>query len=124
MEVQRLFPAGTRAKLLFGIDDLSFQGDLDNGSVPEELRRLFKDNDVLLSRNVAVVIKKKGSEWRITDDQIYAFYIVKKEGGKLNVYEPRYIDLIPQKSVPFRSRKWLAMQFEDPEIRDEMASRR
>lgn len=114
------FQRGKGPKLLFGIDDLSFQSDLDNRSIPEGLRQQFKYNDIPLSRNVAVVIKKDGKEWNLVNDQIYAVHIIKKEDGKLNVYEPRYIDLIPQNSVPHASRKWLAMQFHDPEIQDEM----
>ena len=74
--------------LLFRIDDPNLlQSDLDNSNISEELTRRFKENRIPLSDDVTVVIEEKGSKWLILDEQMYTVYTVRKEEGKLNIYE-------------------------------------
>jgi len=113
------FKRGEEPKLLFRIDDPNLQRDLDNNNISEELREKFEENRIILSDSVTVVIEEKGSRWLIFDERMYTAYAARKEGGKFNIYEPEYMDLIP-----LTADKCLAIQFEDPEIQDEMEDAR
>lgn len=61
--------------------------DLDSGGVPGELRKKFADEGIVLSESVTVRPEPKGGSWRITDGA--QAYVVKREPGKLNVYDAR-----------------------------------
>lgn len=71
--------------LLFNIG-LEFQGDLDDGSISDELRQEFGNNGVSLAQNVMISIEKEGSEWLITDEDGNKQYTVRKEESELNIY--------------------------------------
>lgn len=75
------------AKLLFSVE-LEFQTDLDNDTVSQGVHQVFKDNGISLSPNV--IVRRKGylfssKRWLITADKNR--YCVRKENGKLNIYE-------------------------------------
>jgi hypothetical protein len=67
---------------LFSID-VEFKDDLNKGIIPEKLKNLFKTEEYSLSKK-AMVTNGQDDKWRITD--IEEIYIVKKEKGKLNIY--------------------------------------
>lgn len=75
-----------RRKLLFSVDALGYQKDLDNGIISESegLWEKFRDEGFTLSKDAPVSVVKKDSEWRITDKN--EKYLVRKEGDKLNIY--------------------------------------
>ncbi|MFC1712912.1 nodulation protein NfeD, partial [Candidatus Poribacteria bacterium] len=83
--------------LLLSLDNLDFQGDLDDSSVSEGLRQELKGDEekrgILLSDDAAVVIEEKGRKWLINDGK--QTYIVSKEKGKLNFYQ-KVIDLLAE----------------------------
>jgi purine-binding chemotaxis protein CheW len=72
-------------KLLLSIDS-KFQTDLDNGDISEELRRKFGNRYIPLSQDATVSTEKKDKRWLITESN-RTIYIVRKEEGKLNVYD-------------------------------------
>jgi len=67
--------------LLFSIDS-KFHSDLDRENIPADLRRKYGDNE-----NITISIRKKGSSWRMTDGASKKTFLIRKEDGKLNVYE-------------------------------------
>lgn len=81
--------------LRFSLDNLDFQGDLDDGNISAGLRVELKgseeDKGITLSDDATVVIEEKGSKWLIHDQN--QIYIVRKEKDKLNIYQ-KVIDLI------------------------------
>jgi hypothetical protein len=64
---------------------VKFKDDLNKGIISEKLKNIFKTEDYSLSENV-MVTKEKDDKWRITDRE--KIYIVKKEEGKLKIYNP------------------------------------
>jgi 4-amino-4-deoxy-L-arabinose transferase-like glycosyltransferase len=72
-----------RESLLFSVKP-EFQTDLDNGSISADLREEFKNNNISLSKDARVSVKKTDSRWLIKDNQIYT---VRKKGDELNIYE-------------------------------------
>lgn len=72
-------------RLLFRIESLEFESDLDNAIIPEGLGQEFENNGISLSQNATVSIEKTGSRWRIIDKNRY---LVKKEDDGLNIYGP------------------------------------
>jgi len=60
-----------------------FEDDLNKG-ILEKWKDIFKTEGFLISEN-AKVTKEKGDNWVITDGE--KIYIVKKEEGKLNIYQ-------------------------------------
>lgn len=83
--------------LRFSIENLNFQGDLDDGSISEELRLELKGEEeekgIALSDDATVEVEEKGSKWLIHDHK--QTYIVRKEKSKLNLYQ-KVIDLIAE----------------------------
>jgi hypothetical protein len=65
--------------------DAEFEGDLNNGTISEDLKDKFKTKGYPISENAAVT-KEKDGKWAITDGK--KNYIVEKEGGKLKIYTP------------------------------------
>lgn len=78
---------------LFDIN-LSFQGDLENEVLSEDLRkaiekglrRELENSEISLSQNVIVTVKSEDSCWLIADADNEQTYTVKKEDGRLNLY--------------------------------------
>jgi len=64
--------------------NLSFQSDLDNSNISEELRHTFENNRLSLSNNANVLIED--SKWLIFDDG--KKYTAKKDGDKLSIHIP------------------------------------
>ncbi len=76
-----------REGILFSMGSGS-RGHLNEGSaVSTSWREAFLDNEISLSSSNRVSVKKEGSKWLITDDESKQNYVVKKESGKLNVYQ-------------------------------------
>ncbi|MDE0185496.1 MAG: hypothetical protein OXP71_08560 [Candidatus Poribacteria bacterium] len=68
---------------LFRID-AQFQRHLDRKSISEKLLRIFKDNNILLSKEAIVSIKKPNTRWIISDGN--RTYAVRKVDGQLNIF--------------------------------------
>ena len=68
--------------------DLTFQDDLGNGNhISEDLRQEFDDNEIALSENVSVSVRKEDTAWLITDgDEKQQIYVV-RAAGKLDIYD-------------------------------------
>lgn len=66
---------------LFSIDT-KFEEELNKGIISEELKEEFKKNGFSLPDNATV--KKEEKKWEITDEKKF---IIRKEEGKLNIYE-------------------------------------
>jgi hypothetical protein len=76
---------GINGKFLFSVG-LEAENDLNNGIISVDLRRKFEDNKIPLSDD-ASVSKETNTKWLITDGN--KTYIVKKQGGKLNIYSDK-----------------------------------
>jgi len=75
--------------------DLKPQIYLDDGTIPEELRREFGSYDVLLSQDATVSAEEAGSKWLVTDKD--SRYSIRKEGNRIGIYMgtgPEKTDLI------------------------------
>jgi len=75
------FELELQEKYLFSID-AKFEGEL-NQNISEELKDKFETKGFSISKNP--IIAKKDDNWAITDGE--KIYIVKKEDGKLNIYQ-------------------------------------
>jgi len=62
------------------------QDSLDSGSIPDELRQSYADNELPLSDGAAVSPEEPGKRWLITDDD-RTYTVIKEE--KLNIYTIR-----------------------------------
>ena len=69
---------------LFSID-VKFGDDLNKKNISDDLKDKFKTEGFPLSRH-AMVIKEKEDEWVITTEIQMQSSILRKEGGKINVY--------------------------------------
>ena len=77
-EEERISASG----LLFSVG-VKFQGDLDNGTIPDGLRQEFSKNRVTLSDSFVVSTEEADDRWSITDgDKVYT---VKKEKDRLDI---------------------------------------
>jgi trigger factor len=65
--------------------ELECQGDLDKGTISDELRREFENNEAPLSKQAAISVEQPDSSWLITDGSNK--YPIRKEEQKLNIYE-------------------------------------
>ena len=74
------------AEFLFSVD-LTFQTDLDNESISDNLRQSFENQAILLSQDVKVLIEGRGSQWLIVDEGGNQTYAVRQDKNKLNIYE-------------------------------------
>ena len=68
---------------LFRIEP-TFQRDLDNRHISEKLRQIFKHNNLLISKDANVSIKKTNSRWIISDGN--RTYAVRNVDGQLNIF--------------------------------------
>ncbi|MHC4083994.1 MAG: hypothetical protein ACYSU3_00940 [Planctomycetota bacterium] len=64
---------------------LDFQGNLDKGTIPEELKKIFEENKNPLSDRADVSVEQTGIRWLITNRS--KKYSVRKEGSRLKVYD-------------------------------------
>ncbi|MFC1717422.1 PQQ-binding-like beta-propeller repeat protein [Candidatus Poribacteria bacterium] len=67
--------------------DAEAQSDLNNRVISAALRQRFSDKKKGLSSSASVSVKKPDARWLITSSN--KRYIVKKQDGKLNVYESK-----------------------------------
>lgn len=89
-----------RAVPLFGVH-LSFQSDLDNGTLSEILRKAvekglrgaLENDEISVSQNVTVTVKSEDSCWLITDVEYEQTYTIKKEANQLQIYSITLEDL-------------------------------
>jgi regulator of sigma E protease len=68
---------------------------LDDGTIPEELRREFGSYDILLSQDATVSVEEQGSKWLVTDKD--SRYSIRKERNRVDIYpgkDPEKTDLI------------------------------
>ena len=80
-----------QGKLLFRINDTELEKELNNGIIPEMLKNELNAKGFLLPEKLSV-IKEKDDEWKIADEENKrTYYIVRKEDGKLNIYQEEYI---------------------------------
>jgi hypothetical protein len=63
---------------------------LNNGSISEELKKVFKNNRETLSDNATVKKEEGEKKWVITDGKKF---IIREEDGKLNIHEKILRDL-------------------------------
>jgi len=88
------------AKFMYGITvpyvkfhrfDISpdFESDLNRGAISPELKQEFEKNDVVLSKNAGVSIKRTGSSWLVGDAD--KTYVILKKGDKIKVYNNLHI---------------------------------
>ena len=93
---------------LFSCCKLINEKNLNNGVIPKKLKKTFKTKGLLLSDD-ARIMKEKDDEWVIEGGEW--IYVVKKEDGKINIYERAKkekiiifiddLDRIPEKIVDF-----------------------
>jgi hypothetical protein len=76
-------------KYLFSTD-IGFEDDLNNHTVSEALKNVFKTEGFLLSENSEKInVTKNEDKWVITDEEKKKAYFVRKKAEKLNVYEEK-----------------------------------
>ena len=61
------------------------QEELNKGSIPRQLRRMFDEHDVTLSGAAAISNLEDGRGWRITD--LNQVFTLQEGGGKINVFK-------------------------------------
>ena len=66
-----------------------FQKDLDTSIISERLRRTFKDNNILLSKDAIASVNKTNNRWIISQGN--RTYAVRKVDGQLNVYAAKML---------------------------------
>jgi len=71
------------AYFLFSITDAKIEHELNKGVISEKMRNIFKVKNAPLSDNAGIT-REKNDEWVITGKKMF---IVRKEDGKLNVYD-------------------------------------
>jgi hypothetical protein len=70
---------------LFSVD-LKYQTDLDEGTLPDDLRKEFQGEGIELSQNITVEAKEAGSRWELWDKDDKRAYLVNKGNNTLNIY--------------------------------------
>jgi hypothetical protein len=73
-------------KYLFNTD-IGFEDDLNNHTVSEALKNVFKTEGFPLSEKINVT--KNEDKWVITDEEKKKAYFVREEAEKLNIYEEK-----------------------------------
>jgi hypothetical protein len=64
---------------------LDFQSNLDEGNIAEEVLQKFEENKIPLSQGATVSVEQADTRWLITNRS--KKYSVRKEGGRLNIYD-------------------------------------
>ncbi|MHC4205548.1 MAG: pentapeptide repeat-containing protein [Planctomycetota bacterium] len=94
LESSILKGADLASQLIFAIDAMEYQIDIDKGTISKELQQEFENNGIKLADNARLEVKKEGSEYFVTG--IIEDYRMKcrisKEQGKLNVYSDTILD--------------------------------
>jgi CheY-like chemotaxis protein len=67
---------------------LNLQSDLEAGSLSNDLRQEFQNNQVPLSDDVTITPKEDGSGWYINDAKKEQTYVVEKGSEALDIYAP------------------------------------
>jgi hypothetical protein len=84
-----------RPPLLFSVE-LEFKSDLYSRIISEELRQKFKENQILLSQHVTVLVKRENT-WVITDKLKVYFVREEEEENRLNIYlSPYRAGIVPR----------------------------
>ena len=108
--------ADLRAMLLFSIDSKKFQGDLDKGTISQDLRQEFKKNSINLSGNTTVSTKVEDKEWLRKDKDNKQSYTISKE-ELLNICKETKFNPIDIK----KASNWEKAIFDD-DVRQELFS--
>ncbi|MCZ6593924.1 MAG: hypothetical protein O6943_03300 [Bacteroidetes bacterium] len=66
---------------------IKYHADLDNGVIPEGLKKQFQDNGFSLTNSIELRIENKGSHWIIMDKNIQKTYDIEIAKNMLNVYD-------------------------------------
>ncbi|MHC4160487.1 MAG: hypothetical protein ACYSSO_15595, partial [Planctomycetota bacterium] len=64
---------------------LDFQGDLDKGTISEELKQKFEESKTPLSQRATVSVEQAGTRWLVTNRT--KKYSIRKEGSRLKIYD-------------------------------------
>jgi trigger factor len=72
-----IYPPADQA--LFSIE-ADFQTDLDNGTIPENLKQEFENKDNSISEKATISVEEEGKKWLLTDNR--KRYIISKDDGK------------------------------------------
>lgn len=76
----------TRKQFLFNVA-LDFQSDLARGNIPEDLRREFENNHIILSEEISLSTESsdRGHSWLITDEDNYQTYYISRGRNELSI---------------------------------------
>jgi trigger factor len=91
---------------------LECQGDLDKGTISDELRREFEDNKAPLSTQATISVEQPESSWLITDG--LNKYPIRKVEQQLNIYEK--IELPAEGSLKFDFEVEVRPEFDLPQL--------
>ena len=67
--------------------ELDFEGDLDRGEMPEDLRQKLAVEGITLSQNAAIVVEEMGNRWKLNDIENQQTYDIRKEENELKVHK-------------------------------------
>ena len=76
-------------QILFSIESDSYQADLDNVKIPKPLIEAAEKKEIQISEN-AVVSPKEDDVWLIKDEDNQKKYLVRKDQGRLKVYDYKW----------------------------------
>ncbi|KXA93772.1 hypothetical protein AKJ65_06000, partial [candidate division MSBL1 archaeon SCGC-AAA259E19] len=76
--------------MIFSVDEAGMSVKLNHGSIPKELQNKFEEENHGLSENTSLSVEEGDERWTISDDG--DAYAIKREGGKLNIYEGKNYD--------------------------------
>ncbi|MBE9593680.1 MAG: hypothetical protein IMF19_09390 [Proteobacteria bacterium] len=92
LELEKICDKDKRLKsgglCLFGIEDGNLEEELNKDLIPEMLKKMFQTNGIPLSET-ATIKKEDDGKWLITDKENKNTYLIRKDEGKLNIYEDR-----------------------------------
>jgi len=71
--------------LLFEVDVVKFQADLDNANLSQELRGKFEEKNISLSADAAISVAEEGGEWTISENSKKT-YSIRKWRADLSIY--------------------------------------
>ena len=83
---------------LFSVSS-SFENELDDGTISEDLKEEFDDEDITLSDDAIVSAQESGNWWKITDGGTYT---IRKEGNRLNVYKGDHTPVVSNETRLFK----------------------
>jgi predicted ATP-dependent endonuclease of OLD family len=71
---------------LFSLKDEKLEKELNKCIIPERLKNEFRKKNIRLSKT-ATITKESEEKWTITNEEKKNRYLIRKEEGKLNIYE-------------------------------------